>query len=134
MNRTTDFESTNWCESTNCDQRTAMNEVQVQNGRVEAEETGGEGGSPSARYSLGFWSLVATQFQGAFNDNALKFLVIYLVVDMSRARAKAELAGAGRRGAFRAALYSVFHDRRIPGGPLQQALGDHRHEMDGSWA
>jgi len=37
----------------------------------------------SARYSAGFWSLVVTQFQGAFNDNALKFLVIYLVVDMS---------------------------------------------------
>ncbi len=60
-----------------------MNELQVQNGRVEAEETGHEGRSPSARYSLGFWSLVATQFQGAFNDNALKFLVIYLVVDMT---------------------------------------------------
>jgi len=37
----------------------------------------------SARLGLGFWSLVITQFQGAFNDNALKFLVIYLVVDMS---------------------------------------------------
>ena len=59
-----------------------MNEVQVQNG-IEAEDGGHEGRSPSARYSLGFWSLVATQFQGAFNDNALKFLVIYLVVDMT---------------------------------------------------
>src|SRR5437016_10407864 len=39
-------------------------------------------GSRSARYKLGFWSLVATQFQGAFNDNALKVLVIYLVVEM----------------------------------------------------
>lgn len=51
----------------------------------------GEGGatknsphhSRSARYGPGFWSLVATQFQSAFNDNALKFLVIYLVVGMS---------------------------------------------------
>ena len=60
-----------------------MNELQVQNGGVEAEETGHQGRSPSARYSFGFWSLVATQFQGAFNDNALKFLVIYLVVDMT---------------------------------------------------
>jgi acyl-[acyl-carrier-protein]-phospholipid O-acyltransferase / long-chain-fatty-acid--[acyl-carrier-protein] ligase len=59
-----------------------MNDVQVQHGRVEAEESG-QKRSPSARYSLGFWSLVATQFQGAFNDNALKFLVIYLVVDMT---------------------------------------------------
>jgi len=60
-----------------------MKEVQVQNGRIGAEETGHDGRSRSARYSLGFWSLVATQFQGAFNDNALKFLVIYLVVDMT---------------------------------------------------
>jgi acyl-[acyl-carrier-protein]-phospholipid O-acyltransferase/long-chain-fatty-acid--[acyl-carrier-protein] ligase len=28
----------------------------------------------------GFWSLIATQFQGAFNDNALKFLVLYLII------------------------------------------------------
>jgi acyl-[acyl-carrier-protein]-phospholipid O-acyltransferase/long-chain-fatty-acid--[acyl-carrier-protein] ligase len=32
-------------------------------------------------WRLGFWSLIFTQFQGAFNDNALKFLVIYLIVD-----------------------------------------------------
>ena len=31
-------------------------------------------------WRLGFWSLIATQFQGAFNDNALKFLVIYLII------------------------------------------------------
>jgi acyl-[acyl-carrier-protein]-phospholipid O-acyltransferase/long-chain-fatty-acid--[acyl-carrier-protein] ligase len=35
-----------------------------------------------SRWQLGFWSLVVTQFQGAFNDNALKFLVIYLIVGM----------------------------------------------------
>jgi len=34
-----------------------------------------------ATRQAGFWSLVITQFQGAFNDNALKFLVIYLIVD-----------------------------------------------------
>ena len=39
--------------------------------------------SRPGRNSAGFWSLVVTQFQGAFNDNALKFLVIYLVVEMS---------------------------------------------------
>jgi acyl-[acyl-carrier-protein]-phospholipid O-acyltransferase / long-chain-fatty-acid--[acyl-carrier-protein] ligase len=32
-------------------------------------------------WRYGFWSLIATQFQGAFNDNALKFLVIYLIVE-----------------------------------------------------
>src|SRR5579864_2477521 len=34
-----------------------------------------------AKWRLGFWSLIVTQFQGAFNDNALKFLVIYLIVE-----------------------------------------------------
>src|SRR6058998_3110958 len=28
----------------------------------------------------GFWSLIATQFQGAFSDNALKYLVLFLVI------------------------------------------------------
>src|ERR1700724_2624205 len=32
-------------------------------------------------WRLGFWSLFVTQFQGAFNDNGLKFLVIYLIVE-----------------------------------------------------
>lgn len=31
----------------------------------------------------GFWSLMVTQFQTAFNDNALKFLVIYMIVSMN---------------------------------------------------
>lgn len=31
-------------------------------------------------WPVGFWSLIATQFQGAFNDNALKFLILYLVI------------------------------------------------------
>jgi acyl-[acyl-carrier-protein]-phospholipid O-acyltransferase/long-chain-fatty-acid--[acyl-carrier-protein] ligase len=36
---------------------------------------------PPGNWRWGFWSLIATQFQGAFNDNALKFLVIYLIVE-----------------------------------------------------
>ena len=36
--------------------------------------------SSSRKWRLGFWSLIATQFQGAFNENALKFLVIYLIL------------------------------------------------------
>jgi acyl-[acyl-carrier-protein]-phospholipid O-acyltransferase / long-chain-fatty-acid--[acyl-carrier-protein] ligase len=35
---------------------------------------------PPPKWRLGFWSLIFTQFQGAFNDNGLKFLVIYVVV------------------------------------------------------
>ncbi|MGH9680689.1 MAG: MFS transporter, partial [Candidatus Acidiferrales bacterium] len=34
-----------------------------------------------SNWRTGFWSLIGTQFQSAFNDNALKYLVIYLTVD-----------------------------------------------------
>jgi acyl-[acyl-carrier-protein]-phospholipid O-acyltransferase / long-chain-fatty-acid--[acyl-carrier-protein] ligase len=50
---------------------------------LRREHVGSGPANRSARYGLGFWSLVVTQFQGAFNDNALKFLVIYLVVGMN---------------------------------------------------
>ncbi len=36
---------------------------------------------PPSHWRLGFWSLIVTQFQGAFNDNGIKFLVIYLIVE-----------------------------------------------------
>lgn len=44
--------------------------------------------SPSAKagvknWQLGFWSLIVTQLQNAFNDNGLKFLTIYIIVGMS---------------------------------------------------
>lgn len=39
-----------------------------------------QAGSEPGGWRLGFWSLIATQFQGAFNDNALKFLVIFLII------------------------------------------------------
>jgi acyl-[acyl-carrier-protein]-phospholipid O-acyltransferase / long-chain-fatty-acid--[acyl-carrier-protein] ligase len=39
---------------------------------------------PGQRWQRGFWSLIATQFQGAFNENALKFLVIYLVLALEK--------------------------------------------------
>src|SRR5260370_40738547 len=34
--------------------------------------------APEKKWRLGFWSLIATQFQRAFNDNGLKFFVIFL--------------------------------------------------------
>jgi acyl-[acyl-carrier-protein]-phospholipid O-acyltransferase/long-chain-fatty-acid--[acyl-carrier-protein] ligase len=40
------------------------------------------------KWQLGFWSLIATQFQGAFNENALKFLVIYLILAIEKDRAQ----------------------------------------------
>jgi acyl-[acyl-carrier-protein]-phospholipid O-acyltransferase/long-chain-fatty-acid--[acyl-carrier-protein] ligase len=38
------------------------------------------------RRSSGFWSLIATQFQGAFNDNGLKQLVIFIILGTEMAR------------------------------------------------
>ena len=38
----------------------------------------------SKQFGLGFWSLIATQFQGAFNDNGLKFFVIYLILGQNQ--------------------------------------------------
>src|SRR5580704_9766701 len=35
----------------------------------------------------GFWSLVVTQFQGAFNENGLKNLVIFLILGMAMQKA-----------------------------------------------
>src|SRR6201984_3607702 len=40
---------------------------------------------PRARL-LGFWALIATQFQGAFSDNAMKWLVSFLVLESGVSR------------------------------------------------
>ncbi|MGC1582241.1 MAG: acyl-[ACP]--phospholipid O-acyltransferase [Candidatus Acidiferrales bacterium] len=45
---------------------------------------------PRRYSSVGFWSLIVTQFQTAFNDNALKFLVIYIVVAIHMTRMQRE--------------------------------------------
>jgi len=42
---------------------------------------------PARKWRLGFWSLIVTQFQGAFNDNGLKFLVIYMILAMIQDKA-----------------------------------------------
>ena len=39
--------------------------------------------SPPPNWQRGFWALIVTQFQNAFNDNAIKFLVIYIIVAMN---------------------------------------------------
>ena len=41
--------------------------------------------------SFGFWSLIVTQFQGAFSDNALKWLVSFLVLGMGLAKDQRDL-------------------------------------------
>ncbi|MBU6399346.1 MAG: MFS transporter [Verrucomicrobia bacterium] len=38
-------------------------------------------------WQRGFWSLIVTQFQGAFSDNLLRYLVSYLVLGMGLSRA-----------------------------------------------
>ena len=43
-----------------------------------------------ARWRAGFWSLIVTQFQGAFNDYGLRNLTIFLIL----AHAFAENAAA----------------------------------------
>jgi acyl-[acyl-carrier-protein]-phospholipid O-acyltransferase/long-chain-fatty-acid--[acyl-carrier-protein] ligase len=40
----------------------------------------------NARSERGFWGLIATQFQGAFSDNALKWLVSFLVLESGVSR------------------------------------------------
>ena len=47
---------------------------------------------PAARpWRRGFWSLIATQFQGAFSDNALKWLVIFLIIGIGLAEHRRDL-------------------------------------------
>ncbi len=43
---------------------------------------------PEKQWRLSFWSLIATQFQGAFNENGLKFLVIYLILAIEKDKAQ----------------------------------------------
>src|ERR1700733_8538362 len=57
----------------------------------ERPEKSGRTSLPRQSSSVGFWSLIVTQFQTAFNDNALKFLVIYIVVAIHFSRAQREL-------------------------------------------
>jgi len=46
---------------------------------------------PEKKWRLGFWSLIVTQFQGAFNENGLKQLVIFLILAMNLARKDRDL-------------------------------------------
>src|SRR5580700_9887614 len=42
-------------------------------------------------WRLGFWSLIVTQFQGAFSDNALKWLVSFLLLGLGLEQGKRDL-------------------------------------------
>ena len=43
--------------------------------------------TPAPEWRRGFWSLVITQFQGAFNENGLKNLVVFLILGMAMQKA-----------------------------------------------
>src|SRR6202161_1037038 len=43
---------------------------------------------PPRDWRRGFWSLILTQFQTGFNDNGLKYLVIYLIIGMDLPQAR----------------------------------------------
>src|SRR5580658_1075463 len=54
----------------------------------ENSATGDETAEPvvtpvAPAWRRGFWSLVITQFQGAFNENGLKNLVVFLILGMA---------------------------------------------------
>ena len=42
-----------------------------------------ESAEPAQPFLRGFWSLIVTQFEGAFNDNALKTLVMFIGLNMA---------------------------------------------------
>src|SRR3984885_9282477 len=52
---------------------------------LELPPTTGNPAPPSWR--RGFWSLVVTQFQGAFNENGLKNLVVFIILSMAMQKA-----------------------------------------------
>lgn len=58
----------------------------------------------------GFWNLMFTQFQGAFSDNALKWLIIFMVFDMkfSAADEASKVAMAGVVFAVPFLLFSIW--------------------------
>src|ERR1700751_5074666 len=58
---------------------------------VLAMETPAVSSDAGQGWRLGFWSLIVTQIQGAFSDNALKWLVSFLLLGMGLEREKRDL-------------------------------------------
>src|ERR1035437_1866058 len=50
---------------------------------MEQQESHAESAEPGQPPMRGFWSLIVTQFEGAFNDNALRTLVLYIGLNMT---------------------------------------------------
>src|ERR1700692_4549657 len=80
----------------------------------------------------GFWALTATQFQGAFSDNTLKWLVSFLVLETAASKEERGLwFGVFVPLLFLGPFFVVFHPRWIFGGQVQQTQRD---GWDGGWA
>src|SRR5580700_8147242 len=54
-------------------------------------ETPAASGEVSRGWRLGFWSLIVTQFQGAFSDNALKTLVTFIGLSVAATKQRREM-------------------------------------------
>jgi hypothetical protein len=77
----------------------------------------------------GFWSLVITQFQGAFNENGLKNLVVFLILGMAMQKADRDRLVLVVGTLF--SIHFVLDDGRLYRGSLQQAHRYHRHQVIG---
>jgi acyl-[acyl-carrier-protein]-phospholipid O-acyltransferase/long-chain-fatty-acid--[acyl-carrier-protein] ligase len=58
---------------------------------VLAMETTVQPADAATSWRFGFWNLIVTQFQGAFSDNALKWLVSFLLLGMGLEQGKRDL-------------------------------------------
>src|SRR5437879_5456470 len=63
----------------------------AENESVLVMETTAQPADAAASWRLGFWSLIVTQFQGAFSDNALKWLVSFFLLGMGLEQGKRDL-------------------------------------------
>jgi len=65
---------------------------------------------------VGFWSLIVTQFQGAFNDNLFKFIIIFYLLNMLR--------GAGTESTEAMRIYGYVLEGSFLGVHLKITAGD----------
>src|SRR5580692_88847 len=78
--------TTGVCQSTSMTQGTVAPELET--AANAPTESASERVENAARpWRRGFWSLVITQFQGAFNENGLKNLVVFLILGMAMQKA-----------------------------------------------
>ena len=87
--------------------------------------------NPASRCCAGFGALIVTQFEGAFNDNALKMVVTFVGLNMALSQGMHDALVPLTAALVLAAVHSVLHGRRLSGRPLQQAHDHDRGEGAG---